>query len=254
MKSEVHNCECVSFMRNLPDKCYDLAIADPPYGGANAPQMEGGGDSADCFNGTRVGWGGGGRHYVFGLRKRNRAYQNRRDLGGEVRKKIVEWDTAPGEDFFKELCRVSRNQIIWGANYFPNMPPTRCFVVWRKLSISENFSMAMVEYAWTSMNGNAKFFECVPQDATKTRFHPTQKPVALYSWLLRMFAKEGDKIFDPMMGSQSSRVAAYFGGFDYEGCELDEAYFHAGNARFQRECLGVRFDRKGRRTEQGTLF
>lgn len=167
-------------------------------------------------------------------------YTNRRDLGGEVHKKILAWDTAPDEEFFKQLFRVSRGQIIWGGNYF-SLPPTRCFVVWRKLSISEGFSMAMCEYAWTSFNGNAKWVELPPQgDPKDPRFHPTQKPTALYAWLLNTFAKPGDTIFDPMMGSQSSRIAAYKMGYDYVGCELDEDYFNQGNARFDRECHGIR--------------
>jgi site-specific DNA-methyltransferase (adenine-specific) len=155
-------------------------------------------------------------------------------MGREIRKKIIAWDTAPDEDFFKELRRVSRNQIIWGANYFPNMPPTRCFVVWRKLTISEDFSMAMAEYAWTSFNGNAKVFECAPQGKPgDERFHPTQKPVALYSWLINRFWK-GGTIFDPMMGSQSSRIAAHFAGADFVGRELDPQYYDAGCARFEK--------------------
>ena len=175
-------------------------------------------------------------------------------MGGEIRKKIVEWDTAPDEAFFKELYRVSRNQIIWGANYFPNMPPTRCFVVWSKASISENFSMAMCEYAWTSFSSNAKLFECRPQDSTGRRFHPTQKPVALYAWLLRMFANPGETIFDPMMGSQSSRIAAFNLGFDYTGCERDADYFAKGCARFDAECRGISVDSMGRKWEQASLF
>ena len=161
-------------------------------------------------------------------------------MGDEVRKKILAWDTAPDEEFFRQLFRVSRGQIIWGGNYF-SLPPTRCFVVWRKLSISEGFSMAMCEYAWTSFNGNAKWVELPPQgDPKDPRFHPTQKPVALYAYLLKTFAKQGDTIFDPMMGSQSSRIAAYKLGFDYTGCELDKDYFSQGNARFDRECHGIR--------------
>ena len=135
---------------------------------------------------------------------------------------------------------MSENQIIWGANYFPNMPPTRCFIVWRKLSISETFTMAMAEYAWTSFDGNAKVFEMAPQGKAKDpRYHPTQKPIELYSWILKLFAKEGDRIFDPMMGSQSSRIAAYMAGYDYYGCELNRAYFDKGNERFDRICHGV---------------
>lgn len=237
--------DCLAFMRSLPDNAFALAIADPPYGGAGEEAVDGGGAlrrkvrplQADRGRGgtaraDKQGMRRGGRHYTFGLRKRNRGYEDRRNMGREIRKKIIAWDAAPDEEFFKELRRVSRNQIIWGANYFPNMPPTRCFVVWRKLTISEDFSMAMAEYAWTSFNGNAKVYECAPQGKPgDERFHPTQKPVALYSWLLRRFWT-GGVVFDPMMGSQSSRIAAHFAGADFVGCELDPEYFAKGNARF----------------------
>lgn len=149
---------------------------------------------------------------------------------------------------------MSKNQIIWGGNYFL-LPPTRCFLVWRKLSISEKFSMAMCEYAWTSFEGNAKLFEMTPQRGDNSgKFHPTEKPIALYNWVLGLFAKEGDKIFDPMMGSQSSRCAAYLSGYDYYGCEIDEYYFHKGNDFFERICHGVKSDGKGNKLIQKSLF
>ena len=160
-------------------------------------------------------------------------YANWRNLGDEVCKKIIAWDVAPGQEYFEELTRVSRNQIIWGGNYFP-LPPTRCFLVWRKLSISENFSMAMAEYAWTSFNSNAKVFEFAPQGKPGDRFHPTQKPVELYAWIYKQYAKEGMKILDTHMGSQSSRIAAWDAGLDYVGCEIDETYFKLGEARFEK--------------------
>ena len=150
-------------------------------------------------------------------------------MGGEVRKKIIAWDTAPEKEYFDELFRVSRNQIIWGGNYFP-LPPTRCFLVWRKLTISENFSMAMAEYAWTSFNGNAKVFEYAPQDST--RFHPTQKPKALYDWIYKLYAKPGMKILDTHLGSGSSRIAAYDAGLDFVGYEIDKEYFDKQEQRF----------------------
>lgn len=94
------------------------------------------------------------------------------------------WDVAPSPEYFEELARVSRNQIIWGGNYF-GLPPTRCFLVWRK-PISENFTMAMCEYAWTSFNANAKWIEMPAQGKPgDPRFHPTQKPIALYTWILQ---------------------------------------------------------------------
>ena len=116
--------------------------------------------------------------------------------------------------------RVSRNQIIWGGNYF-ELPPCRCFVSWDKLQPWENFSQA--EFAWTSFDKPAKVFRHTSR--IKGRIHPTQKPVELYEYLLRTFGNGGGKIFDPMMGSGSSRIAAYKMGYDYFGCELDLDYF-----------------------------
>ena len=151
-------------------------------------------------------------------------------MGGKVRKKIVAWDVAPKEEYFQELFRISRNQIIWGGNYF-SLPPTRCFLIQRKTNIPDNFSMAMCEYAWTSFNGNAKVFDFNMQ-GQPGRFHPTQKPVELYEWILTRFAKEGDKILDTHLGSGSSRIAAYNLGFDFVGCEIDKTYFDLQEQRF----------------------
>ena len=154
-------------------------------------------------------------------------------MGDKVRKKIVAWDVAPGQDYFEELFRVSRNQIIWGGNYF-SLPPTRCFLVWRKLSISESFSMAMCEYAWTSFNSNAKWFECPPQ-GDSNRFHPTQKPIKLYHWILEHYAKPGMKILDTHVGSASSLIACDRMGFDVWGYEIDEDYYKKASERIKRE-------------------
>lgn len=154
-------------------------------------------------------------------------------MGDKVRKKIVAWDVAPGQDYFEELFRVSRNQIIWGGNYF-SLPPTRCFLVWRKLSISESFSMAMCEYAWTSFNSNAKWFECAPQ-GDSNRFHPTQKPIKLYQWILEHYAQPGMKILDTHVGSASSLIACDRMGFDVWGYEIDEDYYKKASERIKRE-------------------
>lgn len=145
-------------------------------------------------------------------------------------KKIIAWDIAPKEEYFTELFRVSRNQIIWGGNYFA-LPPTRCFLILRKTNIPENFSMAMCEYAWTSFNDNAKVIDINMQNQIG-RFHPTQKPVELYEWIYRRYAKEGDKILDTHLGSGSSRIAAYDMGFDFVGCEIDKEYFDKQEERF----------------------
>lgn len=234
-------------MKTLPDKAFDLAICDPPYGGANDTTINGGGRFGQRFDRYKstTPLEGGSTDTMF---------SDRRHVGKQIRGGIIAWDIAPNEDFFKELFRVSENQIIWGANYFPYMPPTRCFVVWRKLTISEAFSMAMAEYAWTSFNGNAKVYEAMPQDKYGDRFHPTAKPVGLYTWLLRQFAKEGDTIFDPMMGSGSSRIAAYNMGFDYTGCEINEIYFNKSCELFEKRCHGKTQLPSGETLVQHSLF
>lgn len=189
--------DCMGYMRSLPDNAFDLAVVDPPYSKA----------------GGNVGRTGGTWAAKYG-------------------KSIRDWDIAPSDEYFKELFRVSRNQIIWGGNYF-SLPPTRCFLVWRKLSISEKFTMAMAEYAWTSFDGNAKVFDCAPQGKkSDPRIHPCQKPIALYKWILERYAKQGDKILDTHLGSGSSAIAAYGLGFEFVGIEIDEMYYNAAVKRF----------------------
>ena len=203
--TEAFNIDCMEYMKTLPDKAFELAVVDPPYGN--------GGGEFSSRNGTRFG----GRF-------------DRYDKDKKLRKKS-NWDYAPGEDYYKELFRVSKNQIIWGGNYF-SLPPCRCFIIWKKTNIPENFSMAMCEYAWCSFNDNAKIIELSSQGITN-RFHPTQKPVALYEWIYSRYAKKGDKILDTHMGSGSSRIAAYNMGFDYVGCEINKDYFEKEEERFK---------------------
>ena len=163
-------------------------------------------------------------------------------MGDKVRKKILAWDVAPKDDYFQELFRVSRNQIIWGGNYF-TLPPCRCFVVWRKLTISEKFTMSMAEYAWTSFNGNAKVFECAPQGtANEKRIHACQKPIALYTWLFKNYAKPGMKILDTHVGSASSLIACHRAGLEYWGFEIDPVYYKAAKERLDRETAQVRME------------
>ena len=210
---ELLNCDCMEYMRTLHDNAFDLAICDPPYGGGNGGELNGG-QVRGKVRPIQVNHAFGGRFERYNYPPNDGKKENR-----------ISWDIAPSEDYFKELFRVSRNQIIWGANYF-KMPPTRCFVVWRKLTISEGFSMAMAEYAWTSFNENAKVYECMPQGSTKERrFHPTQKPVSLYAWLLNNYAKDGDKILDTHFGSCSIGVACHNLGFSLTACEINETYF-----------------------------
>jgi site-specific DNA-methyltransferase (adenine-specific) len=190
-------CEdCVEAMKRYPDNYFSLAICDPPYG---LPK-----DSSH-----RRG------------KLKNRMFNN-----GD----IDQWDKKPEPDFFSELFRVSRNQIIWGGNYF-GLPPTRGFVIWDKEQPFKNFSAA--EYAWTSFQTVSKIFRLA---ATRTgdeiKIHPTQKPVKLYEFLLHDFAVKGDVILDTHLGSGSSRIAAYKHGFDFVGFEIAQKYFDLQEKRF----------------------
>lgn len=210
------NIDCMIAMKELPDKAFDLAVVDPPYGSGFT---EGGGCKG-WFTKYRdderdPNWSRFGERF------------DRYKEGG----KVISWDIAPTREYFKELFRVSKNQIIWGGNYF-QLPPTRCFLIWRKTNIPSGFSMAMAEYAWTSFNENAKVYECSSLNQ-EGRFHPTQKPVALYRWIYSNFAKDGDKILDTHLGSGSSRIAAYEMGFDFTGYEIDEDYFKKQEERFE---------------------
>lgn len=159
-------------------------------------------------------------------------------------KKIIDWDIAPGKEYFDELFRISKHQIIWGGNYFnEHIPSNRNFIIWRKLTISESFSMAMAEYAWTSLNGNAKVFECTPQGTkAEPRFHPTQKPVALYEWLLSQYANKGDKILDTHAGSGSSLIACHRMGFEITAFEIDKEYYQKAKARLEEEKAQIKFN------------
>lgn len=163
-----------------------------------------------------------------------------------------DWDNIElDNDFFTELFRVSKNQIIWGGNYF-NLPPTKCFLIWDKRQPFD-FSSAMCEYAWCSFNSPAKLFR-YKVTLEKNKIHVCQKPVSLYAWILKNYANNGDKIFDPMIGSGSSRIAAYKMGFNYVGCELDKGYFDAQNERFASLCLGETHTSDNRTIKQLSLF
>ena len=174
--------------------------------------------------------------------------------GGGTELEAPTWDIAPPQEFFDELFRVSKNQIIWGGNYF-SLPPTRCFLVWKKTNIPQNFSMAMCEYAWTSFKGNAKVFDFTSlRKDNSGKFHPTEKPQELYAWIYKSYVGENQTIFDPMMGSQASRIVAYKMGIDYVGCEIDKYYFDKGCEFFNRECLGIKETENGKSITQLNLF
>jgi site-specific DNA-methyltransferase (adenine-specific) len=193
--SNVYLKDCMEGMKEFPDKFFDLAIVDPPYG-----------LDSDSLNGRG--------------KMKNRAL----NIGNKS------WDIAPDITYFNELFRVSNNQIIWGGNYF-NLFKTRCIICWDKYQPWENFSQW--EYGWTSFDYPAKMFRF--DNKTGNKIHPTQKPVKLYEWCLDKFAKVGDKILDTHLGSQSSRIAAYKLGFDFWGYEIDHDYFEQGNQRFEKE-------------------
>ena len=141
------------------------------------------------------------------------------------------WDNSiPKKEYFDELFRVSKNQIIWGGNYFIDyLYNTQCFIIWDKKQPMD-FSLSMCEMAWTSFLSPAKIFtQSVLKEQMK--IHPTQKPVQLYKWLLNKYAKEGDTILDTHLGSGSSAIAAHDGGFEFTGIELDEEYYNAAKQR-----------------------
>lgn len=171
-------------MSRFPDKYFDLAIVDPPYG---------------------IDINSSGTHF-----------REKYDI------KI--WDKeTPKDEYFTELKRISKNQIIWGGNYFlDRLGNCKCFIIWDK-KIAEDMSFAMCEMAWTSFKNGAKIYKTT---ATQTeRIHPTQKPVKLYKWILDKYAKEGDKILDTHLGSGSIAIACHDYGFDLTACELDKEYF-----------------------------
>lgn len=203
--------DCMDILRKLPDKCIDLVLTDPPYGKGGDNQTEG-----------RFGNKGSRFEKYRPVCRTGSTWQTK------YSNKIAAWDVAPTAELFAELFRVSKNQIIWGGNYF-ELPATRCFNVWRKLSISEAFSMVMCEYCWTSFNSNAKFWEYMPQDSE--RFHPTQKPVPLIMRQLEEYATPDMLILDPFAGSGTVSIACHNLGMRCISIERDEDYCRRANAR-----------------------
>ena len=196
---ELLNIDCMEYMATLPDKAFDLAVVDPPYG-----------IGEKLVNGGT--W----------------AKDRKKEYSG--------WDKVPQQEYFNELFRVSKNQVIFGGNYF-NLPPCRCFIVWDKPQMRMP-TMADCEYAWTSFDSVAKIASIL-QDKGATRIHLAQKPIDLYFWILNKFAKPGQRILDTHLGSGSSAIAAHYFGCDFVGCEIDESYFLAAKERFDRETRQV---------------
>ena len=204
--------DCMEGMKYFPDKFFDLAIVDPPYG-INATTFQNGhGASKD----TNPKWGTNYR-----LRKER---QNHGD--GKL-----DWDKSPPpQEYFDELFRVSKNQIIWGGNYF-NLPPTRGIIVWDKKQPWPSFSQ--VELAWTSFDRPAAIYR--QGNYMGGKIHPTQKPVELYAWLLSKYATKGDKILDTHVGSASSLIACERAGYEYWGFEIDPLYYKSAQERLEKE-------------------
>lgn len=230
-RSEALNMDCMAYMRTLPDNAFDLAVVDPPYGVGSVTYMPRTREKAV---------GGFIDHYDIMIatldmnqRKKVKVDIVHKGDSPETIRNFGDENVSPGPEYFEELFRVSKHQIIWGGNYFL-LPPSRGFLIWKKSTVVESFSMAMAEYAWMSFNENAKVFEGAPQGTqSDPRIHPTQKPVALYAWIFSRYAKPGDKILDTHLGSGSSRIAAWDAGLDFVGCEIDRDYFDAQERRFQ---------------------
>ena len=213
--SEVTNEDCMEGMTRYPDKYFDLAIVDPPYG----INMDGGNIGGNNCGKTK--------DYT----KKN-------------------WDNKiPDKEYFNELKRISKNQIIWGANHFVEniyQSNSSCWIVWDK---DNTGNFADCELAYTSFKTAVRMFTfrwngMLQQDMKNKEFriHPTQKPVALYKWLLNNYAKQGDKILDTHLGSGSSRIAAYEMGFDFTAFELDAEYFQAQEKRYKNHIAQLKLN------------
>jgi site-specific DNA-methyltransferase (adenine-specific) len=189
---QITNEDNMELMARYPDKYFDLAIVDPPYG---------------------INMGMGHK----GSEKRGDKNKYKTFAGGD--------NSIPTKEYFNELFRVSKNQIIWGANYMTEfLEPKASWIIWDKKQ-PEDFSMAMAELAWSSFGSPMKIYQKRVVGADDVRVHPTQKPVALYKWILDKYAKQGDKILDTHLGSGSIAIACHDYGFDLTACELDKEYF-----------------------------
>jgi len=195
--SIVYNEDCVQGLKRFADNYFDLAIVDPPYG---------------------IGMDGGNVGY--------KGFNN-------FEKK--DWDKEiPSDEYFAELFRVSKNQVIFGGNYF-GLPPTRCYLVWDKGEGFYNRTYAECELAWTSFDANTCKIKYDPlaKGDYKGKIHPCQKPVTVYDWILQKYAKTNDLILDTHLGSGSSRIAANKGGFNFIGFETDKDYYEKQEKRFK---------------------
>jgi site-specific DNA-methyltransferase (adenine-specific) len=187
-------------MATLPDKAFDLAIVDPPYGN----NLSGGRSAKNGWN-PNIDW-------------------DKCNKGWNI--------NIPHQSYFDEVRRISCHQIIWGGNYFANMlPNSECWIIWDKGQ--RDFSLADGELAWASFDKAVRIKTLYRAIANQElKIHPTQKPVKLYEWLLTNYAKPGQRILDTHLGSGSSAIAAHYFGVDFVGCELDVDYYNAAVKRF----------------------
>lgn len=191
--STVYLMDCIEGIKQFPDKIFDLAVVDPPYG---------------------IGAGKG-----VGVTR-----------GKENQYTVKDWDSSiPEQAYWDELWRVSKNQIVWGGNYMTDyLKPSRGWIYWQKM-MGGNYADG--ELAWTSFDRNLKEF--TKRSDQGNRFHPTQKPIKLYEWIFANYAEDGNLILDTHLGSQSSRIAANKAGLDFVGFEIDREYYDNGNTRFK---------------------
>jgi site-specific DNA-methyltransferase (adenine-specific) len=209
---DLRRMDCMELMRAAPDKAWDLAIVDPPYRDQNQPTKE--------------------------MRSASAASNSKRFVKTEILGK------KPTNEYFTELIRVSKNQIVWGCNNFKAITEYKGFVVWVKTNIPEGFTMSMAEIASLSEN-LATTSKCFYETSNRNgvSIHPTQKPVALYRWLLANYAKPGDRILDTHMGSGSIAIACHYAGHHLTATELDADYFAAAVQRIRaqtaQQTLGI---------------
>jgi site-specific DNA-methyltransferase (adenine-specific) len=225
MTNKVHLGDCMEGLKDKPDNYYDLAVVDPPYGIGFENMTNGG--------------------YYDGKKKKGRS--NVIVNSPNYTKQKVEWDVKPDKEYFNQLFRVSKNQIIWGANHF-ELPPTKCIIFWDKQT--GDFSFGDGEIAWCSIGGSIKkftfrwsgFLQGDNGNYKEKRIHITQKPVAIYDWIFKNYAKEGMKILDTHVGSGSSSIAADKAGLWFEGWELDPDYHAAQEKRYNDFKKQLRFE------------
>tara|TARA_R110002012_G_C11403604_1_gene586083 strand:+ start:53 stop:679 length:627 start_codon:yes stop_codon:yes gene_type:complete len=198
-KIELYNIDCLEYLKTLKDNAYELAIVDPPYGiEVNTNMGRRKGDKKSTY------------HKFYGEDK-----------------------SIPDKNYFEELFRVSKNQIIWGGNYMTDyLYPSSCWLLWDK-GFSQDVTFAQYEMSWTSFNTSCKKYD-FNAAANRNRIHPTQKPVKLYEWLLMNYAKEGDKILDTHLGSGSIAIACHNLNYDLVGCEIDIDYYNAACKRLKQ--------------------